>query len=279
MTDKELEDFVADKLQLFHKQRLEKLQKIKLTEVIKKNPYLFRAKGVANASDFVENVLQAYLSSSEETSFGNLFFEPLALEVSKAKGGIKTGSTGVDIEYVSTTTHTAIAVKSATNAQNSSAQNKQNAEFIRINQTVRARGRAFDAIIGYCYGRASGTPQGKIYRRLAGQAFWEELSGDSQFYMKILQAMKDLPTAHRKEYDAERTKLANRLTQGFGLNFVTSDGQIDWDKLLRFNSGTGKPGSLLKVKADPATGQVVLEEDIATEEEIIEDFIEPEEEE
>lgn len=44
MTDKELEDFVADKLQLFHKQRLEKLQKIKLTEVIKKNPYLFRAK-------------------------------------------------------------------------------------------------------------------------------------------------------------------------------------------------------------------------------------------
>lgn len=196
MTDLELEDFVAAKLQLFYKQRLEKLEGITLTQVLKKNPYLFKAKGITNAADFVENVLQAYLSSSEETVFGSIFFEPLALEVSKAKGGMKTGSTGVDIEYVSASTHTAIAVKSSTNSQNASAQSKQNAEFIKINQTVRARGKAFDAIIGYSYGRASGSLTGKVHRRLAGQAFWEELSGDSEFYLKILSAMKEYPSTH-----------------------------------------------------------------------------------
>jgi len=276
MTDQELEVFVAAKLHLFYQQRLEKLQNITLTQVLKKNPYLFKAKGITNASDFVENVLQAYLSSSEETVFGSIFFEPLALEVSRAKGGIKTGSTGVDIEYVSDTTHTAIAVKSSTNSQNASAQSKQNAEFIKINQTVRAKGKAFDAILGYSYGRASGSLTGKIYRRLAGQAFWEELSGDSNFYLKILGAMKESPAIHRKEYDVQRTRLGNRLTQGFALNFITGDGEIDWEKLLRFNSGAGKPGNLLKVRVDSATGNSIVEEDKATEESLAEESSEAE---
>lgn len=277
MIDPELEDFVAAKLQLFYTQRLDKLQGITLTQVLKKNPYLFKAKGITNAADFVENVLQAYLSSSEETVFGSIFFEPLALAVSQAKGGIKTGSTGVDIEYVSASTHTAIAVKSSTNSQNASAQSKQNAEFIKINQTVRAKGKAFDAILGYSYGRASGSLTGRIYRRLAGQAFWEELSGDSEFYLKILRAMKEYPANHRKEYDIQRTRLGNRLTQGFTLNFIAGDGEIDWEKLLRFNSGAGKPGKLLKVQVDPATGNTVVAEDRATEEDLAEAASEAEE--
>jgi hypothetical protein len=277
MTDIELEDFVAERLQLFYRQRLEKLQGITLEQVLKKNPYLFKSKGIANASDFVENVLQAYLSSSEETVYGNIFFEPLALEVSKAKGGMKTGSTGVDIEYESPTKHTAIAVKSATNAQNSSAQNKQNAEFIKINQTVRAKGKAFDAIIGYSYGRASGAPAGKIYRRLAGQAFWEELSGESDFYLKIIRAMKDYPTTQRQEYDTQRTKLSNRLTQSFALNFIDANGDIDWEKLLRFNSGSGRPQKLLKVASNPDTGEVSIQKDVGIGEKLTESMYEDDE--
>ena len=279
MTDKELEDYVAEKLHLFYAQRLAKLRKMNLTAVLKKNSYLFRAKGVSNAADFVESVLQAYLSSSEETAFGTLFFEPLTLEVLKVKGAIKTGSKGTDIEFDTPTKHTVIAVKSATNSQNSSAQDKQNLEFIKINQTVRAKGKAFDAILGYSYGRVSKEfPEGKIYRRLAGQAFWQELSGDGEFYLKILRAMKDYPIRHREEYDLERTKLSNRLTQGFALNFLDAEGSIDWEKLLRFNSGSDKPGKLLIVQPDPATGTSVIQEDFETEQEMNEDLAEISEE-
>lgn len=274
MTDQELEDYVAEKLRLFYAQRLAKLRKMNLTAVLKKNSYLFRAKGVSNAADFVENVLHAYLSSSEETAFGTLFFEPLTLEVTKTKGAIKTGSKGTDIEFDTPTKHTVIAVKSATNSQNSSAQDKQNLEFIKINQTVRAKGKAFDAILGYSYGRVSKEfPEGKIYRRLAGQAFWEELSGDSDFYLKILRAMKEYPVRHREEYDLERTKLTNRLTQGFALNFLDVEGSIDWEKLLRFNSGSSKPEKLLSVQSDPITGASVIKEDFETEQDISDDMI------
>lgn len=272
MTDQELETFVEARLRGFFEARLAKLKTISLPMVLKKNPYLFRAKGVTDAADFVENVLQAYLSSSEETIFGNRFFEPLALKASEAKGGMKTGSTGVDIEYSTPNTHTAIAVKSATNSQNASAQGKQNLEFIKIQKTVQARGKAFDAIIAYCYGRATGGPSDKVYRRLAGQAFWQELTGDGTFYLKIIRAMRDLPQQHRQEYDAARTSLKNRLAQAFMLNFLAPDGGIDWEKLLEFNSGAGKPAKLVSVAQDSTNGHLVLEMKLVAESELESDL-------
>ncbi len=146
-----------------------------------------------------------------------------------------------------------------------------------MNQTVRARGKAFDAIIGYCYGRvAQEFPEGKIYRRIAGQKFWTELTGDKDFYLKILHAMKDYPVLHRKEYDEERAKLVNRLTQGVMLNFVNSEGEVDWDKLLRFNSGIDKPSGLVKIKPDSGTGVLIVEEDVSTEDELSDDALEEE---
>jgi len=259
LTDLQLEELVQAKLQDFYDKRLAKLQSIKLANILTKNPYLFRAKGVKSASEFVESVLQAYLSSSEETIFGNIFFEPLALEASKSKGGHTAGSVGVDIEYESSLTNTSIAVKSATNAQNASAQGKQNSEFITVRNIKQKSGKSFDAILGYCYGRAAGMPSGKIYRRLAGQAFWKELTGDDNFYLKIIQAMKDHPELHRQQYDTERANLANRLVRDFGLNFEAMDGSIDWEKLLRFNSGMDKPANLLRFNPDAPLTEAVTE--------------------
>jgi hypothetical protein len=49
---------------------------------------------------------------------------------------------------------------------------------------------------------------------------------------------------------------------------VTPNSQIDWEKLLRFNSGSEKPEKLQKVEVDPETGQMTLAEDVATEEDV-----------
>lgn len=86
--------------------------------------------------------------------------------------------------------------------------------------------------------------------------------------------MKDYPIIHRAEYDAERAKLVNRLTQGIVLNFVNSEGEVDWDKLLRYNSGAGKPMQLVKIKPDAGTGILTTEEDISTEEDLEEEPLE-----
>ena len=264
MTDEELQVKVAELLNAFYAKRLSKLRDISIARICKKNPYLFRAVGVGDASEIVENVLQAFLSSSEETIFGNDFFEPLALAACQTTGGHKSGVKGIDIEVTAAGKHTAYAVKSATNAQNSDAQQKQNDQFVAMQRTLRTSGglagKEFDAVIAYSYGRATGAPQGTIYRRSAGQAFWEELTGDSEFYKKIIDAMDDLPDQHRATYTTERNRLKNRLVEEFSLNFLTAEKEIDWNKLVEFNSGKNAPRRLLQVSLVPGTTQQTIVE-------------------
>ena len=65
----------------FHAKKLAKIGKLTLNDVIKrKNPYLFRAKGSNSAHDFIKSVLDASLSSGEETNFGD-FLENVAIFV------------------------------------------------------------------------------------------------------------------------------------------------------------------------------------------------------
>jgi len=63
-----LYDFIAQNLPDFHQHRLESLEKLKLnTILLRKNPYLFCSKNGNAAGILVRQILDAYLSSQEET--------------------------------------------------------------------------------------------------------------------------------------------------------------------------------------------------------------------
>ena len=67
----EIIQFIEENIPNFHSRRLEKLQKMDLKLILRrKNPYLFKAKNINTAADLVKGVLDAYLSSQEETIFG-----------------------------------------------------------------------------------------------------------------------------------------------------------------------------------------------------------------
>ena len=55
-------EYVEQNIGTFHAKRLENLEALQLTKVIKrKNPYLFKAKGIGTAQDLVKTILDAYL--------------------------------------------------------------------------------------------------------------------------------------------------------------------------------------------------------------------------
>src|ERR1039457_1703261 len=88
MENTELEHLIANSLERFYESRLTGLEKLSLRKVLsKKNPYLYRALGVEKASEIVEQIMAAYISSSDETIFGNCFFEPIAKLASGGKVG------------------------------------------------------------------------------------------------------------------------------------------------------------------------------------------------
>lgn len=94
-------DYVEAHIGDFHHKRLEKLETLRLEQVLfRKNPYLFKAKNILTAESIVRSILDAYLSSQEETLFGD-FLEGLAVFVChRVYGGVKPDSaqlTGIDL--------------------------------------------------------------------------------------------------------------------------------------------------------------------------------------
>jgi len=77
-----LNTFIASNvIKPFYEIRLHRLESAKLSAISKrKNPYLFKAKNIETAGDLAKSMLDAFLSSQEETLFGGLM-ENFAIHV------------------------------------------------------------------------------------------------------------------------------------------------------------------------------------------------------
>lgn len=231
-----LEIIIKQHLNDFYQSRLKKLSTLKLKDTLKKkNPYLFRAIGIQNAPEIVEGMLAAYMSSSDESIFGNIFFEPVAKAVS---GGFASPHEGIDIFIETASSYKPIAVKSSPNIFNSSQSKRMDDEFRKLRSRLYKVQKQFDPLLGHCYGKVNTEPKSYIYRRRSGQAFWNELTGDPDFYLKLVRLMKEEPQKHRIEYKNEYDKAVNRFTKDFLDEFSDDTGGINWEKLVIFNSGT-----------------------------------------
>src|SRR5260364_203543 len=82
---RQLCEFVERNIPDFHCRRLESLKRLKLKDILRrKNPYLFRAKNTFTAEELVRSILDAYLSSQEETLFG-AFLERVVIFILMAR--------------------------------------------------------------------------------------------------------------------------------------------------------------------------------------------------
>ncbi len=117
-------DFVNDNIGGFHQRREKSLAELKLDRLLTKNPYLFKAKDVSTASEMINGLLDAFLSSSEEQLFGG-FLEGLAGFVAQqTSGGHKSTAEGVDLEFFNKGIHYVVSVKSGPNWGNASQHNR-----------------------------------------------------------------------------------------------------------------------------------------------------------
>lgn len=210
------------------------LDSVDIDKILKrKNPYLYRAKGIRSAGQIVDGILAAYVSSSEETVFGNTFFEPIAIVVS---GGQKAVTEGVDITVDKDNTIYSIAVKSGTSVFNADSRKRQEQNFQSAQKRAQQARKAYLPVVGYGYGKKKVKAE-KFYLELAGKDFWEWLTGDAQFYTKIVQFMGTRPDAYAEQFEQAYAKAENRMIREFTLKYCKEDGSIDWDALIKFNSG------------------------------------------
>lgn len=141
--EKDIATYIEKNIPVFHQNRIEKLVRLKLKAVLsRKNPYLFRAKHLNVAADLVKSLLEAHLSSQEETLFGT-FLEGLAIHISgMVFDGKKSSAQGIDLEFDNDGIHYIVSIKSGPNWGNASQIAKMRQNFLlakRILGTNRSR--------------------------------------------------------------------------------------------------------------------------------------------
>lgn len=232
-------EFANQEIGNFHDTRLALLDKLKLRDVIKKkNPYLFRAKNILNASDLIKSMLDARLSSSEEKLFGD-FLERLAIFISQqVANGRKSSAKGIDLEFERDTIRYLIAIKSGPKWGNSSQYQSLEANFkaaVKVQRQAQS-GLHIQPVLGICYGSTQRVDNG-LYVKITGQDFWYFVSGDKDLYIEILEPIAYHAREHNDRFLERQAALENRLTKEFTEQFCLADGQIDWAKVIGLNSG------------------------------------------
>ncbi len=234
----EISDFVNKNISIFHQSKLNTLKLINLKGLLKKkNPYLFRAKNITLAADLVRNILDAFLSSSEEKLFGD-FLEEFAIFISgKTCGGRKSPATGIDLEFENEGTIYLVSVKSGPNWGNSSQQNKQQQNFQNAVKILKQSKHTANIlpVLGICYGKVR-TSHLRGYLKVVGQNFWYLISGDENLYTDIIEPLGYRAKQHNAKFIKQKSKIVNLFTQEFLAEFC-DDGVINWKKLVEFNSG------------------------------------------
>lgn len=233
--------YVSENIGMFHAARLESLNRLNLRQVLsRKNPYLFKAKNQEFAADIVKTLLDSHLSSSEETIFGD-WLEGLAIFVAgEVYEGKKSSATGIDLEFDKDGTRYLLSIKSGPNWGNSSQIKKLENDFklaMKILHTSRHQGKV-EAVNGCCYGRVY-SDKG-FYKKICGQKFWELISGDSNLYLDIVEPLATDAKMRTEEFAKEYGVKLNLFTRDFIENYCFDDGRVDWEKIVRLNSGTEK---------------------------------------
>jgi hypothetical protein len=230
--------YVEENIETFHKKRIDSLDKLKLETVLKKkNPYLFKAKHFLTAEQIIKGLTDAFISSNEETIFGD-WLEGLAIFINqKVYNGWKSGIKGIDLEFDKEGIRYILTIKSGPNWGNSSQISKMRADFTSAKRTLRTSGSGLfiQAINGCCYGKDNNPDKGDHFK-YCGQVFWEFISGIENLYIDIIEPLGHQAKEKNDIFLESYAKMINKFTKEFSNNFCKDNGEINWAKLVNFNS-------------------------------------------
>lgn len=220
-------------------QRVAKLESLSLTDLLRrKNPYMFASKNIQDPEDFVQEILSAHISSMEETTFGNLLEGLAIFTAEKVHGGSKSSATGIDLEFSKDGVRHIISIKSGPNWGNSDQIKKMRSNFKNASMVIRQGNinTQVRAINGCCYGRGTKNPDKGDYWKLVGQEFWKLISGDTDFYLNLVEPIEMAAAGRKAEFTEAYERVLEELVMELRERFCNAEGKLDWRKITRFNS-------------------------------------------
>jgi hypothetical protein len=235
----DLTNFIEENIIIpFYKSRTNSLQKLKLKDLLaKKNPYLFRSKNITTGQDLVKAMLDAFLSSSEETIFGNLL-EKLAIYVCHLEfDGYKPNEgeyKSIDLIFVRDEITYIVGIKSGSTWGNSDSVSMMISNVLKTAKEKYKKQKIIK-VSGICYGKSK-IVKHKNYFKYIGQEFWSLVSGRENFYTEIIDPLAMAIKNRDADFNGEYSRKINEMTKEIFAEFCTNN-MLDWHKIVEFNSG------------------------------------------
>ncbi len=245
---KEINKYISENvMKPFYEIRLDKLSALNLNTILKrKNPYLFKAKNIETSGEFVKYILDAYLSSQEETMFGNLL-EHLAIFVCqktfKGRKAVQGVLKSVDLEFEKGGKYYIVGIKSGIYWGNKDQIDRMKSNFKIARKILQKSGikKEIIAVNGCIYGKDNkpfkkDKDSSQSYYKICGQEFWELISGDNKLYKNIILPLDKEAKKRSDHFKEIYFEKSNEMIKQFSNNFLTKKGLIDWEKMIDFVS-------------------------------------------
>ena len=155
-------------------------------------------------------MLDPYLSSSIETTFGS-WMEKLAIDIAcNVYGGFKSSIKGIDFEMIKDDVYYIFQVKSGPNWGNASQIESLERHFQNAKrQLAKSVKMPIVAINGCMYGTAE--EYKSVYWKYCGKKFWELVSGDSGIYLKLIDLLSYKSKEYNDQFDIEYSNYCGLL--------------------------------------------------------------------
>lgn len=112
------------------------------------------------------------------------------------------------------------------------------ADFSTAQKTLRTGNSNLQIVCvnGCCYGRDTNPDKGS-YSKYCGQRFWEFIGGNKTIFTDIIEPLGYKAKEKNDEFCVKYTGVLNLFTKDFVLEYCNDNGDINWKRIVEFNSG------------------------------------------
>lgn len=210
--------------------------------MLEQNPYILKSKSyLLSVPEIVKNLFDNRIFETQQVNFDE-FSKKIAIFVAhKVYGGTKSSAEGIDLEFEKDAVRFIVSIKSGPNWGNSGQIQKMKDNFKKTKKIIGTNASKINviAVNGCCYGRDNKPDKGD-YLKLCGQSFWEFISGNSNFFIEIIEPLSFQSKEKNDLYLQSYAQMLNKFILKFTTEFC-DDGIINWERIVKFNSAIEKP--------------------------------------
>ncbi len=229
-----IEKFIRSSATKFQRRKLEKLKNISAKTIVKKiDPYLLNLSDVSTKLKWSTLNLDRIMVASEETLKGDMY-EEIAFFIAKIRFKAKKTTGYLDLIIPKDKLYIT-EIKSGPNWGNSSQWESLINRFNKVKEELSKGSQEVQPLLGICYGSLYNSCGRNGILELRGQAFWEFLTDESNFYMTLAQNLKAGSEKYIGQYRIKRNMTINRLATEIQ-DFCLPNGELNKELILQYSS-------------------------------------------